>query len=478
MPTDLAGSREKTACTTQVWAGLAAKRLEKAATLRTVRAQQQHIHRQLRKNGVTFEGKRIDVALMPTVVSAREVRRVAAQGKLVRSGLEKLIAAFRHELRRGPGPLQEAFQPYRRWFGLIERERPRLGEIGLMRFDGIRQREGQWTFIETNTACAGGTTTCPILRAAWLTSPLGRRALQGARLERYRHDRPSAFVEFLFRQAERIAGPGRGNVAALNHRGDLTFEMDLWEQVARRLRESGKVRGRFLLGDVREVEVVDQTACLRGVPVALIHNKVDPLGIDPEDSAIQGWIEASRLSRTDFLNSFAAQFLTEAKRVLVLLQRPDLQHIIGLDRREKQAVCELLPLSEIVQPADRRQLTRLRRRRRQWVLKADALTRGEGVFMGNELTSEEWEGAIAETRRNFGVMQRRIPIPRSPAIEIAQGRLKIGQEHYGVELFYFAGQFAGIASRSHRNQIFNVGHGGKERAVAAIAEWPGQDSCF
>ncbi|HSR49907.1 MAG TPA: hypothetical protein VLV83_03710 [Acidobacteriota bacterium] len=473
MPTVLAGRGETSVRGPATWAGRVQDRLIEAADEQTVRAQQEHIRQYLKQHGVTFEGKRIDVSFMPTIVSADEVARVSAQGRLIRSALEKVIAAFRRELRRNPceGPLQRAFRPYRKWFGLITRERPLADEIGLMRFDCIRPRPGRWTFIETNTACAGGTTTCPILRRAWLTSPLGKHALRGARLKQHPQDRQEAFVEFLLRRARQVGGPGAGNVAALNHCGDLTFEMDLWEHVAHRLRKRGQTQGKLLLGDIREVEVRKGAAYLRGVPIALFHNKVDPLGIDPEDPSIQDWIAASRLSSADFLNSFGAKFLTEAKRVLVLLQQPEMQDAIGLDPAERQAAAEMLPPCAIVRASDAEQRARLHRHRRRLVLKADALTRGKGVFMGNELDPRGWDEAIDVTHKNFGVVQQRIPIPLSPAIDFRRGHIGLGQEHYGIELFYLGGRFGGIASRSHRNQVFNVGVGGKERAALAVARW-------
>jgi hypothetical protein len=103
------------------------------------------------------------------------------------------------------------------------------------------------------------------------------------------------------------------------------------------------------------------------------------------------------------------------------------------------------------------------------VLKADALTRGAGVIIGDQVSREVWLEAVEQTRKNHGVAQLKCHLPSRTGYQPdSTGKVTRMAEFYGVDVFFFGAQFAGLVSRSHTNQVFNVGNGGRESPVLIV----------
>jgi hypothetical protein len=196
--------------------------------------------------------------------------------------------------------------------------------------------------------------------------------------------------------------------------------------------------------------------------------------VDPADPEIQGWLRASRSRHVEFLNSLAAMYLTEAKRVLALLSDPAWRQTLGLDDDISGAIDQLIPFTRILPHPDGQDaqevqfLGLLEHHRHHLVLKPDALTRGQGVYIGGKLSREQWLSALRETAGNHGVVQLCINTPRRENFSLRPGGLERSTDFYGVDLFYFDGDFGGPFGRSHDDMVFNVGNGGKVCPILVI----------
>lgn len=441
----------------------------------TVTQANARIERSLLEAGVTFEGKTVRVSLFPTVFRASDVAELERRAGRVRDVLMRVIQQFRteHHARRYDGPLHRGFAPYEPWWDAIADERRALPEIGLMRYDFISEAPGVWRMLETNTACPGGTTICASARDAWLTcGPIGD---VGAAFDpiRFPVDDPTAFVRHLYATACRAAGTDQPNIAVLNDRASLTFEVDLWVRQHERLRRSGVVGGDFLVGDIRELEVADGRAWLRGAPVALIHNKVNPVEVLPSDPAVRGWLAASRTPGVELLNSLGAMYLTEAKRVMQLICAPEIQRLLEVSAEEAEAIDALIPPTSVIPargaPGAEALLERLERDRETLVVKPDALTRGQGVYFGRTVAADQWRSCLDETQQLFGVAQRELRVPRAERADLSEdGVVRIAHEYFGADAYYFGDRFTGLSSRAHTQPVFNMGAGGALRPVLVI----------
>jgi hypothetical protein len=435
------------------------------------------VGRSLHVGGIDFEGREIPISLHPTLVFAEDLSRVSRAAALVRRALLAVIDRFLDEHRHGglDGPLHTVFAPYRKWWDVIAQERRSQPAIGLMRFDTVREASGTWQALEPNTACPGGVIIGPKVRAAWLASPLGQRLTEGVALRPYPVDDPAGFVRFLVRKAQAVAGVEAPNIALCWYKGVYKNELASLRVEHRGLVERGEVPGgEILLCDIRDIRCMGGPALVAGKPVALIHNKIDPLMIDPADPELQGWLHAARSPHVEFLNSLAAMYLTEAKRVLAVLSDPAWWPLLDLDRAVTRAIEELIPYTRILpglaEPgaADTLFLRLVEHNRHSLVLKADALTRGQGVFIGSKLAQAEWKAALDATRRDHGIVQLCVNTPRRENYRLGAGAMESFTDFYGIDLFFFDDAFSGAISRSHSEMILNVGHGGKMSPTLVI----------
>ena len=79
---------------------------------------------------------------------------------------------------------------------------------------------------------------------------------------------------------------------------------------------------------------------------------------------------------------------------------------------------------------------------RAFVLKADALTRGSGVVIGDQVSPETWLEAMEQTRANHGVAQLKCHLPSRTGYQVdTAGKVTSVAEFYGVDVFYFGAQF-------------------------------------
>lgn len=459
--------------------GLAAREITAAITAaldpEVVARANASIARSLVESGVTFEGKTVRVSLFPTVFDADDVALLERRANLVRQVLMRVIHRFRgeHHAKRYDGLLHRAFAPYEPWWDEIAHERRTLPEIGLMRFDFIIEAPGVWSMLETNTACPGGTTICASARDAWLAcGPIGE--IGAARdLQRYPVDEPTGFVRHLYETGCRAAGHDAPNIAVLNDRASpLTFELDLWRAQHERLRSTGQIKGELVVADLRDVEVSGGRALVRGTPVSLIHNKTNPVDVLPSNPELRGWVEASRTPGVEFLNSMGAMYLSEAKRVMQLICMPEVHRMLEVSPEEARAIEALTPETTIVpapgDPGGAAEIERVVRGREGLVVKPDALTRGQGVYLGRYVSPEEWPARIEETHQLYGVSQRELRTPQAERAEVRDGAVRIEQEYYGADVYYFGEKLAGISSRAHTNPVFNMGAGGALRPVLVV----------
>jgi hypothetical protein len=427
---------------------------------------------ELASYGITFEGDTLPVSLMPTIVPTEDVIGVAEAGRVVRRALNQALSRFvrEHEERRFDGPMHRFFSPYYRWWDLIAAERRQNEPIQLMRFDAVLSSGGRWQFMETNADCPGGTIHCARVRHAWLNTDLGQQMVSGELVDAHAVDDPGGFVRFLAKQAKEVR-PEAPNIAILNYRGRHTNELASLQKCHAALREKGEIEdGELVLGDLRELtRDAEDRFTLGGVSIALIYNKLPAMDVDPSAADAQNWVAAAESPHVEFLNSVGATYLAEAKRSLALLSDPVWRSELSLTHEELAILSQYVPFTRLLEDSVDESLVENSlpiQARRSLVLKADRLTRGKGVFLGDTMGEGEWLRAPDTTRRNHGVIQAKCDLPsRTSLQDQGDGSLSNVTEYYGVDVFYFGDDFAGLVSRSHTDQVFNVGNGGRESVV-------------
>lgn len=450
------------------------RRFATLASAKVVADSLSDIRHNLSQFGITFEGRALPVSLVPTVVPASELSSLAEHALLIRGVLNRALDKFiiEHRERRFDGPMHRFFTPYYKWWDIIANESRKSDHIMLMRYDAVRDNHGLWSFMETNTCCPGGTIHCARIRDAWLSTRLGYQMTAREELSSFAADNPSGFVRFMALKAGEF-DPTRPNIAILNYEGSYTNELTSLRDCYQELRRRGEIPcGDLLIGDIRDLLIKDGKAYLDEIPIALIYNKLDQLKIDPSNPDVGAWIEASRCSGTEFLNSLASMYLAETKRSLALLSDPNWSKYLSLSSDERTAIRGVIPFTRLIEDyADDASLSDSMPLRvpSAFVLKADALTRGSGVTIGSEVTEAQWTEALGETRRHNGVAQLKCSLPSRNAIHLLEtGETKVVEEFFGIDIFLYGTEFAGLVSRAHVNPVFNIGNGGRESPVLII----------
>ena len=425
---------------------------------------------------IDFEGKQIPISIVPTIIQHHELEQIACEGKNIRRALEKIIEVFCAEHKAGDhtAPLHHFFLPYKKWWDLIASEARCISHIQLMRFDAIHHEKNTWKFLETNTCCPGGVIHCGKIRNAWLMTKIGYRFRKKYAFQEYEIDSANGFLFHIFKKCKQAHPEQEVHVAICSYKECYKNELASLKKQHERLKLLSEFsNSKLIICDIQDIQCYNEKAYYAGVPLSLIYNKIDPLMVNPDDTKIQGWIHASKSEQVTFLNSLGAMYLTETKRSLALLHDKKMQKYLKLSGDECKAIENHIPQTWIIHNGESIQKTQsileLAKKKTHYVIKADALTRGAGVYVGNITSEAEWKKALIDFETGKSVLQEKVNLPlRQNYCMIDKDTLQTQQEYYGIDLFYFGDAFAGAVSRSHINQVFNIGNGGKESPLLAI----------
>lgn len=445
---------------------------------KTYRDTLRDIEHNLKQNDIHFEKKQLPVSIQPTLIVEDELSVISETGSMIRNILNNLLNDFVSSHHKGEydSPLHLLFAPYYRYWDIIANESRKNDPIQLMRFDTIREPDGSWKFLENNTACPGGVIHCSYIRNAWLMTPFGWSISKGENIQTYPIDHNDSFIKFMVDVAEKSFPSSEINLAVCNYQGTYTNELSTLQRIHTALEKNGDIPpGQLIICDIQELEVHQDQAYYKEIPIHLIYNKLDPLMIEPHTPKISGWLHAARCSKTEFLNSIGAMYLSEAKRSLVLLSDPQFRKRLDISKKQDKILDTVIPYTRFLPTLppkteyDENFLYILKNQKNQFVIKADALTRGEGIYLGQQCTNEEWLKGIAHIKKKNGICQLCCQTPFRDNLQFDEkGIAHPYDEYYGIDLFYFGKKFAGPVSRTHTNKVFNVGNGGKETPVLVL----------
>lgn len=431
---------------------------------------QNSIYGELRGAGLNFEGRKLPISSIPTIVDRGSLAQAAYHGETIHQLLERIIDVTLHEIRSKPKNSKwlDFYGSYRKYFDLIALERRQSPQISLMRYDALEPSPGKWMFLETNTHCPGGVIHCALIREAWLNSVAGKYISEQLDIHSSLMDSADAFVHYLVRQAQLISQKHAPNILLATYRGFYPNELQTIVLRHGQLYDSkSQLAGSCLVGDIREIET-DRfgRVSFRGINLDLIYNKLDPLMITHNCAETRGWQAAAASEHVEFLNGLGASYLTETKRTLAALWDRDLLQSLTPNQQAEQAVRSVIPYSEVLSQ-DSSLSDRVILGRNNYILKPDALTRGSGVVIGCDVTPSVWRKAVtAKSKENY-IVQSFVSAPKKPMM--GTGEHIEAEEFFGVDIFLLNGKYSGAVSRCHTNRVFNVGNNGKESVTLVVS---------
>lgn len=421
--------------------------------------------------GITFEGRRLPISLRPTIVSRDEVERTAADLLIIKNCLNKLLNKLVADIQANEeNYLTKFFAFYKPWFQLIAGEVRKNEHIMLMRYDAAAGQDGVHKVMEPNGACPGGVIHCAYIRQAWLNSELARSIVDGIALTEFECDSPDGFINHLFDAAGPVPDPV---VAVCNYKGVFTNELASLCRRNEKLAAEGLARGKIIACDIRDITMRGEEAFVGQTRIDVIYNKIDHMMVNPSDPDIQGWVSASRSERCEFLNSIAALFIAEAKSIFAAMWDHQAQQVLDFSPEEISVISSRIPRTRmLVGHRDSPTYGDLTKNRAKYVVKADALTRGAGVYVGVLEDEDSWGTALLKLASANAVVQELIDIPIRDTVhfgERTEPSPGLCREFYGIDYFFFGQRFGGVVSRCHSSMIFNVGSGGQEVPTLVVS---------
>jgi len=419
----------------------------------------------LERSGINLDGKKFGVSAFPTLIRESSLDAAKIYAENLYRILERILETFISDVNQGKkSNLVNFFSPYERYHELIAAEERKSPQISLMRLDAIEIEEDRWRFLETNTHCPGGVINSAYIRSAWLSGSPGKVFRRNIKIVESRIDSLDTFVLHLLTKARELSQLHSPNIVLATYRGSYPNELEMIRERFQTLIDNKALcGGRISICDIRELESgSNNIICLNGKRVDLIYNKLDPLMIDPSDTAINGWITAAKSDRVEFLNGLGASYISETKRIFALLSDERWREELGFSEVETSLALETIPKTFVL---EKNQDLPVEINRKNWVLKPDALTRGAGVVIGNMESDESWERKLQKAWDGEHVIQEYVLAPTKPSF----GSDGISEsEFYGVDLFLLDGEFSGAVSRCHSDPILNIGSGGKISPVLVV----------
>ena len=199
----------------------------------------------------------------------------------------------------------------------------------------------------------------------------------------------------------------------------------------------------------------------------VIHEFLDQAGLD------HALIRAYTDGRVCMANSFRSK-IAHKKIGFAILSDPTYEHLFSDD--ELEAIRSYIPWTRAVSPGvttfhggERDLLELIAAERERLVLKPNDDYGGHGVFLGWEMTPEEWDDTILLALRQPYVVQERVRVDRMP-MPIYRESLTTEAMFIDVNPFLFHNEVEGALIRLSTSSLLNVSSGGGQTSLLVIED--------
>jgi hypothetical protein len=406
-----------------------------------------------RQRGVTFDGQPMRSFLRPHFVSREAWHRLREDGRRV---LE-LAARMAREVFDGDVDRLCEF------LGTPEAEAdwvridPGLPDVVLSRLDAFLTPDGP-RFIEINSDAPAGFGYGDRMAEVFAELPIFQAFRRGREVE-YIPSGPRLVDAVL--HAWRARGGAGSPVVGILDWAEVKTRPD--QEILSNVFQSAGVT--CLLGDPREVEVVEGRLRVRGVPLDVVYRRAVLSELVAREDEVQAFFAAYHQGLALFVNSFRCH-LSEDKAFFGLLT--DEAFTRGLLSADEAAlVARVVPWTRRV--AEGRTLRNGREvelvphvlaEQSALVLKPAHGYGGRAVLVGDQVTAAEWEAGIESALREPWVVQERVAIPEEAFPVWEGGSLSFEALKVNANPFYVAGEDVGAVARASRSAVINVSAGG------------------
>lgn len=411
-----------------------------------------------------FSGRKLPFSIKPLIITEEESKYFKIVSELILNSLEKLLEAYKHDEE-----IKEFFSYYKQFEKLISIDPGYNKKIRIARFDTIWYGSKDFKILESNTCCPGGIVILGRLKERYLEIPFIKNIFKNYNNNLFLCDSQTSFIKELVKAYREKGGiKDKPNIAFANYNGNYNYELLHMKKFAFEMGINS------VICDLRDLKVNDDRLFYEDFEIDIIYNKVDQLELGKED--INDVLEAIRSNYVCSVNSFISMFIGESKMTLALLTDKKFQ-LKYLNTQEIEAINKHVPWTRKLEDGNSHYndekinlIEYSLENKNQLVLKVDNETRGSNIFIGKITDVDTWSKLIHDRKNINYIIQEYCEIPQVNVPIYNGENTEFVDRKFGIDMFMFGGEFAGVVSRISEKDIINVGQGGYEQPVIEITE--------
>jgi glutathionylspermidine synthase len=337
--------------------------------------------------------------------------------------------------------------------------------ITICRLDGYVDRgTGQLKLLENNSDAPAGILFSPRLNG--LVRAI-RRQLGGSGLEDSLADTQFDDPE-LTREMFAAFAKGGGEFAILQETGKVNVES---REMVKAFSSAGLTTQ---VGDPGDLILERDGVRLGGRRIDVAWNKINTVHwrnyVHENPGQGERWLRILQDGKMVHLNHFGARLVTENKRCLSLLHEEQFTRLY--DDSERDLIRKILPWATKFEPnklveweGRRMEVTTLARSARErFVIKEPYDIRGDGVTVGYDCDSDQWNAKISQAVESGWVLQEYIA-PLQLPVHHPMSSSAVRMCNLSLDTFVFNGEVAGYGAKASTRHRVNLFQGGQKVAV-------------
>ena len=406
----------------------------------------------LSENDLTAGGGPIRGVYNPKIYSARAVENFKHLSETVASIGRKAIARYRVD------------PAFRRLFGFDSRLEELIladtmigDHIPMLRTDIFyNEKNGDFRICELNTDGSSGMIENLELSRQFRKTPLASVFRKYGNLKPFElFDSLADRWLYLFHKTEIDCPEPTFAIVDFLEKASSPEEFELY-------RSCFEAKGiKAVIADIRDLQFDgDALTDGNGTKIDAVYRRAVTSDIMADYDNVQSFIEAFRQKKVCLLGGFATTVVHD-KAFLTAVRDPGFQEV--LTEEERRLIQDHLPVTAMLNDeALSRYEPDLTKDR--WVLKPLASYGSEGVFIGKDLSEEEWRKALCKCVKGRYLLQAYVEPWQSCHIDYSADDPKCLPYYNMTGLYVYDGTFTGVYSRVSRNKIISTGRGGFDAA--------------
>jgi hypothetical protein len=348
--------------------------------------------------------------------------------------------------------------------------------IPIARFDLLETRAGQFQIVEPNTCCPGGSIWTALFYELYTQTSVGAQVRDLVReVPQPLHD-PTLIYRYL--TGEHAKHFGTTDECRIMIADTASAPMD--EELVELAQEGNRLGYPCIKAQIQNIAFRDGGAYVDGQRVHVLYQFLDVLfrgelaQIANSLDEISGYLDAMRANSLLVINPFPPIFISEDKSILALLQEPEFASYFSPE--EHAAISRLVPRTyrvrdHVVTFEGQRTnlLTLLRKRQKDFVIKAQMESMGRDIVIGAQVTPEEWEKKLSASLNGPYVAQQFVE-ERPLNLPDPKDFTRTVENFYTLELWFMGGEIQGMGNRVSPQLVTNVAKGGAVQNVIVFED--------